>query len=500
MDGSSRVSFITTEVDGVPLHHLQSGEPVCTATLIFGVGSRDESLPTQGVIHVLEHVVMDAAKSTTAEINASVGPSETEFTVSGLPPRVTEFLDLVCRGLADPPTAGLRAEAPIIAAETDGGGGPDHTLLAARYGFRDLGIPAMDAPGPDGLTEEQLRKVAASWFVAGNAALVVDGPLPPDLRLPLLAGQPPEHHRIRPRRWAGPHAIRIEAPACAVSILLPPQTTDRLDVLAIEVIELRLRETLRHRDGLTYLVEHTVHPVGDDRHDLLFFAEPTESRLAAAITALVAELRRLLREGASAAELELARARVSEGRLGRAGLLEERRVAVVDRLLGVSAFPIADDRLAEVNLAALNRYLAGLESDLLFLVADEPDLDLGRLDLPETTMEPTTTGDLPPGEVFRPPLLTQAFSSAARQATVVLTATGVAARLEGLIQRVDWDGVAGLVLDEEDLLLCGLDGAAIPLASSAYRRGHALVAQVRARVPDELTFRRSALLDNDVGR
>jgi hypothetical protein len=489
--------IVTTEVDGVPVHHLGSTDEVCTATLIFGVGSRDESLPTSGVLHALEHVVMDAAKDTAAEIDASVGPSETEFVVSGTPPRVADFLARVCRGLADPPTARLQAEAPIIAAELDGSGGPDLPLLAARYGFRDLGTTAMDGPGPDGLTEQQLLDVAATWFVAGNAALLVDGPLPRDLRLPLRPGRPSGHRRVGPRRWAGPHAIRIEAPACAVSVLLPPQTADRLDLLAVEVMDHRLRETLRHRDGLTYVVEHLIHPVGDDRQDVLLVAEPPEARLVPAVTGLVTELRRLLRDGATAAELERARTRVVEGRLGRAGVLEERRVAVIDHLLGVTSFPVPPSRLAEATLDGLNRYLADLESDLLFLVADEPDLELGRLDLPETTVEPTTTGPLPPGEVFRPPLLTRAISSAARQATVVLTATGVAARLEGLNQRIDWDGVAGLVVDEDDLLLCGLDGAVIPLAESAYRGGRELVARVRARVPERLTFRRSALLGRD---
>lgn len=439
---------------------------------------------------------MDAAKSTAAEVNASVGPSGTEFVATGTPTRVADFLAQVCQGLADPPTDRMRAEAPIIAAELDQGGGPDLALLAARYGARDLGLPALDGPGPDGLTGDQVRAAAATWFVTGNAALLVDGPLP-DLRLPLRRGRPPAHRWVAPRRWPGPQGIRIGAPACAVSMLLPAQTRERLDLLTVEVVDHRLRDTLRHRDGLTYLVEHLIHPVGGDRQDLLFSAEPPEARLGPAVAGLVTELRRLLRDGATAAELEVGRTRVTEARLGRAAILEERRVAVVDRLLGVPTFAVEDVRMPDVGLADLNRYLAALESDLLFLVPDDPDLDLERLGLTETTVEPTTIGDLPPGETFRPPLLTQAFSSAARQATVVLTGTGVAARLEGLVQTVDWDRVAGLMVDDDELLLCGLDGAVIPLAAGAYRRGRELVTRVRAAVPEELTFRRSALLTSD---
>lgn len=161
MDRSGNV-FSRAEVDCVPVHHLSSADSVCTATLVFGVGSRDETLPSQGVLHALEHVVMAAAKDTAAGINASVGPSETEFVVSGSPPRVADFLAKICGGLAGPPVARLRAEAPVIAAELDEVGGPDLALLVARYGARDLGMPALDGPGPDGLTEGQLRDAATA--------------------------------------------------------------------------------------------------------------------------------------------------------------------------------------------------------------------------------------------------------------------------------------------------------------------------------------------------
>ena len=488
-------AFVVSEIDGIPIHHLGSADAVCTATLIVGVGSRDEDLPSQGALHALEHIVMDAAKDTPAEIDASVGASETEFLATGTPTRVGEFLTTICRGLAEPPTARLRAEAPIIAAELDQRGGPDLALLAARYGIRDLGLPAVDGPGPDGLTEDQLREVAASWFVSGNAALLVDGPLPHDLRLPLRHGRPPQHRRVSPRRWPGPHVIQIEAPACAVSLLLPPQDADRLDAVAVEVIAHRLRETLRHRDGLTYVVEQVIHPVGNDGHDLLFFLEPPESRLLPAVGGLVVELRRLLRSGATATELDLARNRVLETRLGRAGALEERRVAVIDGLIGVPTVPVTDAALAATDLSAVNRYLAALETDLLFLAPDDPDLDLDQLGVRPTTVEPTTVGDLPAGRVFRPPLLLRAINSAARQATVVLTDTGIAVQLEGLTQYLSWDRVAGLALNgEDDLLLCGLDGEVVSLATSAYRQGRDLIAQVRDRVPAALSFRRSALL------
>jgi hypothetical protein len=56
------------------------------------------------------------------------------------------------------------------------------------------------------------------------------------------------------------------------------------------------------------------------------------------------------------------------------------------------------------------------------------------------------------------------------------TTLEVVARLEGFIQTVRWDQVAGLVVDDDGLLLRGPDGAVIPLAVSADRNGGSLVA------------------------
>jgi hypothetical protein len=42
-------------VDGVPVLHFPSDNEVTAATLIFGVGQRDETLATYGALHALEH-------------------------------------------------------------------------------------------------------------------------------------------------------------------------------------------------------------------------------------------------------------------------------------------------------------------------------------------------------------------------------------------------------------------------------------------------------------
>ena len=212
------------------------------------------------------------------EVNASVGPTFTEFTASGPSALVGDHLERLCQALADPPLDRMPVEAPVVAAEIDGDDGLHQALLAARYGFRDLGSGAVTGPGPDGLRPEQVQ-AATRWFVAQNAVLVVDGPLPPDLRLPLPSGGPRAHVRVPPRRRTGSAAVVVDAPACMASLLLPPPDSMRLDELAAELVRQRLLDVVRHEKGLTYVVDDTVfvdvlHVDGGSGSDLMVGAEP----------------------------------------------------------------------------------------------------------------------------------------------------------------------------------------------------------------------------------
>ena len=70
-------------VDGVRVLHFPDQSGLTEATLIFGVGQRDETLPTLGTLHALEHAVMAGVRRTPIDINGSVGVSTTQFTATG---------------------------------------------------------------------------------------------------------------------------------------------------------------------------------------------------------------------------------------------------------------------------------------------------------------------------------------------------------------------------------------------------------------------------------
>ena len=91
----TRLQTDSDQVDGVLVHHFPHDDEITSAMLAFGVGERDETLPTQGALHALEHIVMDAVRHTPLEINAGVEASTTQFTVSGSPDRVADYLCLL---------------------------------------------------------------------------------------------------------------------------------------------------------------------------------------------------------------------------------------------------------------------------------------------------------------------------------------------------------------------------------------------------------------------
>ena len=137
------VEVRTSSVDGVEVRQVPSDDDVCSVQLVFGVGTRDEELHEQGVLHALEHVVMSQLRLTPLEINAYVDHSHTAFTVAGDPALVADYLVRLCQGLSAPRVEQLSAEAPVIAAELEQDEGAHQALLARRYGLRDLGSQAV---------------------------------------------------------------------------------------------------------------------------------------------------------------------------------------------------------------------------------------------------------------------------------------------------------------------------------------------------------------------
>lgn len=485
---TERIEHRELEVDGVRVHHFPSAESITAATLIFAAGIRDETLPTLGTLHALEHLVMSTVRRTPIEINGSVGLNTTDFTATGSPHLVAAFLEGVCRALVDPPLDRIATESKILDAEGgEGDGGPP--LALARYGWRDLGVVGGPGPGPRGIRVDAIREAAERWFVASNAVLVIDGPWPEELRLPLRTGPVPKHDRVAPRHWDRPHAVTVDEPACAASIILPKPSAHGIELLAVALIENRLTEVLRHDRGLVYDVSVCMAPTTEHRWDVSIEIDPPAERVGEALRGLVETLGDLLLNGPTEDELRHARDQLTESSLSRDVLISDLTAVSVDRLLDTGVAPFDAAAIAAIDITEIAGYLRAAAYDLLLLVDEAAEPELSALDIPVISGQPETTGPLPPGEAFRPPMLALAISKDARSSRLVLTPTGLAHQYEDAVVEISWHDVAGVMRDEDgDLVVFGDAGGAIPVGPGVYRKGQRLVDAVLANVPEHLVY------------
>ncbi|MDP9436203.1 MAG: insulinase family protein, partial [Actinomycetota bacterium] len=180
-----------TAIDGVPVVWAAGPEPF-TAGLVFGVGRRHETFARGGVTHLVEHLVMGTLGRTTLDCNASVGLDTTEFTASGRPQRVAEFLRRVCEALSDLPVHRLAVEADVLRTEAGTVERPVvGALLVERYGGRGVGLAGFGEVALLSVTAQDVRDWAATRFVRAAAALWLSGPPPEGLSLPLRDGPSP---------------------------------------------------------------------------------------------------------------------------------------------------------------------------------------------------------------------------------------------------------------------------------------------------------------------
>ncbi|MDT0277289.1 insulinase family protein [Blastococcus goldschmidtiae] len=468
-----------TLIDGIPAFLVEGPVPT-TVGLVFGVGRADETFVRGGLTHLVEHLVMSAVGRTAYDSNASVDLNRTEFTASGTPEQVRDFLTRVCRALGDLPVDRLRVEADVLRTEGAAAAPPAvGILLAERYGTEGPGLAGVREPAIRSLTAEDVQGWVRTWFTRQNAALWLSGPVPERLVLPLTEGAPPARRPLR--RAEVPTPGWLETPmegAVALGGELPPGVAGPM---TLELLRRRLEDELRHRRGVAYAV-------GADR-----FALDAETRFGVVVTdvrpgqedlvvrVLWREVQRLADEGPTAEELEVERrtilADLDDGRgdAGEAASLAEARVT------GVPAYDRVELRrqLSGVTTAEIRQTAARLRNGALLAVP-------GPLD-PDPAGVPRIPGwsrDAVQGRTFR---RRRRRTGVPKGATLVVGDDGVSAVLEEGAITVRWADAVGLVRQGPgEYQLLGRDGFALPLSAADWRDGEEAVALVRAAVPDEL--------------
>lgn len=249
-----------TTVDGVDCFYVDTGRPTLTARLLFRVGSADEPLHESGWLHLLEHSALHGRGGGALSVNGFVSPLVTGFDAHGPAEAVARHVTELTTALHDLDDDRLMHERDVLRAEGELRGGPAIRAFSWRYGARGPGVVAMGEPGLGRVTADALQGLAERVFTRGNAALVLDGPVPTDLHLDLPEGPLLPIRRATPCQQAMPAWYVDEG-----LVLSGVVTRSNAATILPDLLERGLRVRLREQAAGSYAPWATYEAVDGDR-------------------------------------------------------------------------------------------------------------------------------------------------------------------------------------------------------------------------------------------
>src|SRR3954468_6615195 len=300
-----------TDVDGVLCFHVDTGRPASAAHLLFRQGLADEPLHETGWLHLLEHLALLDRETLTRPIEGRQTLLLTHFAAFGGPEAITQHMGALARWLAEPDLRLLARERGILQAVAHESSDGLIRSLTWRYGAAGPGVASYAEVGAVRATEQALVQRSRQVFNAANAILILDGPPPPDLSVPLPAGE----------YLHAPDAVSLERPMPAayrdeVGLALSGVVTRTHEASFLpDILERSLHDGLRRHSGGAYGLWSSMTAV-DNQHAVI-----------AAGSDLVPEMLR----GLAGAALEVTE-RLAENGVPRDWVLEavERRLRVLE--------------------------------------------------------------------------------------------------------------------------------------------------------------------------
>jgi predicted Zn-dependent peptidase len=272
--------------------------------LIFRVGAVDETLPTHGITHLVEHLAMFPLMQTldaTSRLNATVEPFRTRFMATGTPQEVASFLSDVTSNLTALPLDRVENEKRVL--RTEAANRTTGSVKAAwswRFGAVGPGLIDFEEYGLRWLTADHVGHWAQSWFTAGNAVVWLSGPVPENFKLNLKKGARNPVPALRSLKFATP-AIYQQGDRWALLSMLGPRTT--AINLGTRIFDSRLRDRIRHQASIAYEVHATYQRLDPDTAEITAFADSLAPNAKNAAQALVDVTRDLAASGPSVEEI-----------------------------------------------------------------------------------------------------------------------------------------------------------------------------------------------------
>ncbi|MFF2318299.1 hypothetical protein ACFVTE_18780 [Arthrobacter sp. NPDC058097] len=467
---------------------------LCTGTLIFGVGMRDEPPTLAGITHLIEHVLLRLVQPVTVVHGGTVTTDSLQFYALGKPDDVAGFLNAIAAAvsafqeLTDEVIAFeksvLEAEDPHKFSNVSSG------LLTYRYGTSGVGAAHFGAPATSGLITAELIDWACRWLTAGNAALTFTGPVPSALDIRLPAGEPVCHHQGPPLIMAQT-LIKSRKQGVAFSLLVPSQDAG----LLCEALRYELLTRLRHGAGIIYSVENFTTAIDNGQSQLDLVLDPVRHNTIPTLKQGVNTLRGLVDAGFSEDAVQSARHAVT-AEFGCDDYVPQDYLdqLAIDALLGRSSRDRQAilDRATDITSAELTKILRNSIGSLIVAVdksvklskADAGSLGLAtdRYELWQRTKEPKS---LQPPTEGRPGQTTWRHKSS--PTTLVLTPTHLMSQTSRKTKTISLADVA-VVGDRSCGCLSLMDqrGRSIDLNMDEWKAGKKLRKQLLEAFPREV--------------
>lgn len=334
------------------------------AGIVFRVGHADETLPTRGITHLVEHLAIYGAGLRQHAVNGYVDATTCAMHAMGDREEVLGFLAACCGALRELPLERLRTERRVLRGE-GGTGGVHARMLEFRFGIAGYGLVNQPQLGLYWLGGAQLQAWVRERFGAANAVLWMTAAPPDDLDLGLGDGT----RQPEPAAEALPSAFPanvVEGTGGTALSLLGERSVSLQAAAAI--LDERLRARVRHDAGLGYAPSADYHPLGGTLVHLLLGSD-CEDQHAATVSELIWRTANELAEaGPDAEELDLHRCRAHEA-MAQPGQERPRLVALADAELSERPVGTVTDWLDELEELAPadvgQAFAAALESAIL---------------------------------------------------------------------------------------------------------------------------------------
>jgi zinc protease len=371
--------FHWAEVDGVATLWTEAPSPL-RAGLLFRAGYADETLPSAGQTHLIEHMALARMTDRFLNSNGSVDALITGFYTMGSPNDVCTFLAGVCEGLTVLPADRLEAEKQILAAEF-----ASHPydvrkiLLTWRYGAAGHGLFGMPELGCREATLEQLQERRMQHFTRGNAVLWLSGPLPHGLRLDLPAGEKKPPPPLTPVQSNFPGWFVDDTCGGVAAGATVPRVAAA--TLFCAVASRRLLEKLRTEQAVSYTPSVFYDPLRADTAHLVLYADSDKKRRLELAKAFGEAYERLTE--INDAEVEAARGQIAEQWTGSMAppaadrMVYETQRAAFDWLFGrdYKSLEFQAEEMSEVSTAEVAEFARGLKQTAMIAVPGGVDVE-----------------------------------------------------------------------------------------------------------------------------